>query len=276
MKNGTAFLGGPDCETTSDMTWVRFLMEWSIFKHELPPTNHPLPQKTSSMHPLQGGGKAEDLNGCRAVMEAQSGLDHFTLGQKRKECRTNCAVLSPLTCGSNQFLHCSIHKVQRTKTELRKASKSVCLICAKQPSISEGKLVHHSFTARQSLHSKSAKSKAFECTGCTSLECRGSAGVKCLFMELHFKKIIPAQTPNTMERYEPFPQFVKPIQTILISTFIIDIQRQDTNINQQYELGISWVSMHTVNGETKTKDCDCGLYRVVCQHVDLTLLYSRC
>lgn len=188
MKNGTAFLGGPDCETTSDMTWVRFLMEWSIFKHELPPTNHPLPQKTSSMHPLQGGGKAEDLNGCRAVMEAQSGLDHFTLGQKRKECRTNCAVLSHLTYGSNPFLHCSIHKVQRTKTELRKASKSVCLICAKQPSISEGKLVHHSFTARQSLHSKSAKSKAFECTGCSSLECRGSAGVKCLFMELHFNK----------------------------------------------------------------------------------------
>ena len=38
--------------------------------------------------------------------------------------------------------------------------------------------------------------------------------------------------PNSMDRYEPFPQFVKPIQIIQVSTFIsIDVQRQDRHIN---------------------------------------------
>ena len=35
-----------------------------------------------------------------------------------------------------------------------------------------------------------------------------------------------------MERYQPFPQFAKPIQNVQMSSFVsVDIQRQDTNIN---------------------------------------------
>ena len=44
------------------------------------------PHKESSMHPIQDGGESHDLNGCWALMETQSSLNHFTWLKLERKC----------------------------------------------------------------------------------------------------------------------------------------------------------------------------------------------